>query len=127
MAAKQRCSHFVQMTALTVQNFLSAAAGVAVSIALIRGFARKQANNIGNFWVDAVRATLYIFLPLSLLGALFLCSQGVIQNFKGNTSVHDGGRRHADHRAGARGLAGSHQDGGHQWGRILQRQFRPPL
>jgi K+-transporting ATPase ATPase A chain len=80
-------SHFVQMAALTVQNFLSAAAGVAVSIALIRGFARKQANNIGNFWVDLVRATLYIFLPLSLLGALFLCSQGVIQNFKGNTSV----------------------------------------
>jgi K+-transporting ATPase ATPase A chain len=81
-------SHFVQMTALTVQNFLSAAAGVAVSIALIRGFARKQANNIGNFWVDLVRATLYIFLPLSLLGALFLCSQGVIQNFKGNTIAH---------------------------------------
>ncbi|MDR3677037.1 MAG: potassium-transporting ATPase subunit KdpA [Acidobacteriota bacterium] len=80
-------SHFVQMTALTVQNFLSAAAGVAVSIALIRGFARKQANNIGNFWVDLVRATLYIFLPLSLLGALFLCSQGVIQNFKANTTV----------------------------------------
>ena len=57
-------SYFVQMTALTVQNFVSAAAGVAVSIALIRGFARKQANNIGNFWVDLVRATLYIFLPL---------------------------------------------------------------
>ena len=56
------------MTALTVQNFVSAAAGVAVSIALIRGFARKQANTIGNFWVDLVRATLYIFLPLSLAG-----------------------------------------------------------
>jgi len=81
-------SYFVQMTALTVQNFLSAAAGVAVSIALIRGFARKQANNIGNFWVDLVRATLYIFLPLSLVGALFLCSQGVIQNFKGYTTAH---------------------------------------
>jgi len=80
-------SYFVQMAALTVQNFLSAAAGVAVSVALIRGFARKQANNIGNFWVDLVRATLYIFLPLSLLGALFLCSQGVIQNFKTSTTV----------------------------------------
>ncbi len=80
-------SYFVQMTALTVQNFVSAAAGVAVSIALIRGFARKQANAIGNFWVDLVRATLYIFLPLSLLGALFLCSQGVIQNFKHYTTV----------------------------------------
>jgi K+-transporting ATPase ATPase A chain len=80
-------SYFVQMTALTVQNFVSAAAGVAVSIALIRGFARKQANSIGNFWVDLVRATIYIFLPLSLLGALFLCSQGVIQNFRRYTAV----------------------------------------
>ncbi|HEV2379071.1 MAG TPA: potassium-transporting ATPase subunit KdpA [Terriglobia bacterium] len=80
-------SYFVQMTALTVQNFVSAAAGVAASVALIRGFARKQANSIGNFWVDLTRATLYVFLPLSLLGALFLCSQGVIQNFKASSSV----------------------------------------
>jgi len=70
-----------------VQNFVSAAAGVAASVALIRGFARKQVNSIGNFWVDLTRATLYIFLPLSLLGALFLCSQGVIQNFKSYTIV----------------------------------------
>ncbi|HUI41813.1 MAG TPA: potassium-transporting ATPase subunit KdpA, partial [Terriglobia bacterium] len=80
-------SYFVQMAALTVQNFVSAAAGVAVSVALIRGFARRQANSIGNFWVDLTRATLYIFLPLALLGALFLCSQGVIQNFKANVTV----------------------------------------
>jgi K+-transporting ATPase ATPase A chain len=80
-------SYFVQMTALTVQNFVSAAAGVAVSVALIRGFARKQVNSIGNFWVDLTRGTLYIFLPLSLLGALFLCSRGVIQNFRGTTAV----------------------------------------
>ncbi len=86
-AGESTYSHFVQMTALTVQNFVSAAVGVAVSIALIRGFARKQVNNIGNFWVDIVRATLYVFLPLALLGALFLCSQGVIQNFKGNAVV----------------------------------------
>jgi len=80
-------SYFVQMAALTVQNFLSAAAGVAVSIALVRGFARKQAQSIGNFWVDMTRATLYLFLPFSLVAALFLCSQGVIQNFKANLSV----------------------------------------
>src|SRR5579863_626767 len=80
-------SYFVQMAALTVQNFVSAAVGVAVSVALIRGFARKQLNSIGNFWVDLTRATLYVFLPLSLVGALFLCSQGVIQNFKGYTTV----------------------------------------
>ncbi len=75
-------SYFVQMAALVVQNFASAAAGVAVSIALVRGFARKQANNIGNFWVDVTRAVVYVFLPLSFIGALFLCSQGVIQNLK---------------------------------------------
>ncbi len=75
-------SYFVQMAALVVQNFASAAAGVAVSIALVRGFARKQANSIGNFWVDVTRAVVYVFLPLSFIGALFLCSQGVIQNLK---------------------------------------------
>jgi K+-transporting ATPase ATPase A chain len=74
-------SYLVQMAALTVQNFASAAAGVAVAVALVRGFARQQAHTIGNFWVDLTRAVLYLFLPLSLIGALFLCSQGVIQNF----------------------------------------------
>jgi K+-transporting ATPase ATPase A chain len=79
--------YIVQMTALTVQNFVSAAVGVAASVALIRGFTRKQINSIGNFWVDLTRATLYLFLPLSLLGALFLCSRGVIQNFDSNVTV----------------------------------------
>ncbi|MDX2149637.1 MAG: potassium-transporting ATPase subunit KdpA [Bryobacteraceae bacterium] len=73
-------SYLVQMAALTVQNFGSAAAGTAVAIALTRGFARQQANGIGSFWVDLVRATVYVFLPLSVVAALFLCSQGVIQN-----------------------------------------------
>ena len=80
-------SYLVQMAALTVQNFASAAAGVAVAVAVIRGFARQQTTTIGNFWVDLVRATLYIFLPLSFLGALFFCSQGVIQNFDAYTKV----------------------------------------
>ncbi|MFL6415217.1 MAG: potassium-transporting ATPase subunit KdpA [Bryobacteraceae bacterium] len=75
-------SYFVQMAALTVQNFGSAAAGMAVAIALIRGFARQSVNSIGNFWVDLIRGTVYILLPGSLLAALFLCSQGVIQNFE---------------------------------------------
>ncbi len=74
-------SYFVQMTVLTVQNFVSAAAGMAVAIALVRGFARRQRNTIGNFWVDLVRGTVYILLPLALVGALLLCSQGVVQNF----------------------------------------------
>jgi K+-transporting ATPase ATPase A chain len=80
-------SYFVQMAALTVQNFLSAAVGVAVSIALVRGFARKQVQSIGNFWVDVTRGTLYLFLPFALVAALFICSQGVLQNFRGNLSV----------------------------------------
>ncbi len=80
-------SYLVQMAALTVQNFASGAAGVAVAIAVVRGFARVQFKTLGNFWVDLTRATLYLFLPLSLIGALFLCSQGVIQNFHANTVV----------------------------------------
>ena len=75
-------SYFVQMVALTVQNFVSAAAGIAVAIALIRGFARKQANSIGNFWVDLTRGTVYILLPLALLFAIFLCARGVPQTFR---------------------------------------------
>jgi potassium-transporting ATPase potassium-binding subunit len=80
-------SYLVQMAALTVQNFASGAAGVAIAIALVRGFARQQMKTIGNFWVDLTRATVYLFLPLSILGALFLCSQGVIQNLHPYTNV----------------------------------------
>jgi len=75
-------SYFVQMAALAVQNFVSAAAGMAVAVALIRGFARHTAKTIGNFWVDVTRWTLYILLPVCVLATLFLVSQGCIQNFK---------------------------------------------
>jgi len=75
-------SYFVQMAALTVQNFVSAAAGIAIAIAVVRGFARHEMKTLGNFWVDLTRATVYVLLPISLIGALFLCSQGVIQNLK---------------------------------------------
>jgi K+-transporting ATPase ATPase A chain len=74
-------TYLTQMLGLTVQNFVSAATGMAVLVALIRGFARKQAAGIGNFWVDLVRSTLYILLPLALLVALVLVSQGVVQTF----------------------------------------------
>ena len=74
-------SYLTQMLALTAQNFLSAASGMAVLAALIRGLARKQAETIGNFWVDVVRTTLYILLPMSLLLAVLLVSQGVVQTF----------------------------------------------
>jgi K+-transporting ATPase ATPase A chain len=74
-------SYLTQMLGLAVQNFLSAASGMAVLVALIRGFARRQANEIGNFWVDLTRSTLYILLPLSLVLAIVLISQGVVQSF----------------------------------------------
>ena len=72
-------SYLSQMLALTVQNFLSAAAGMAVMVALIRGFVRKNSKTIGNFWVDLTRGTIYILLPLSVALALLLVSQGVVQ------------------------------------------------
>jgi K+-transporting ATPase ATPase A chain len=74
-------SYFTQMAALAVQNFFSAATGLAVAFALIRGFARRSAQGIGNFWVDLTRGTLYILLPLSLVLAVIFMGQGVIQNF----------------------------------------------
>jgi K+-transporting ATPase ATPase A chain len=74
-------SYFVQMAALAVQNFVSAAAGIAVAIALVRGFARHETETIGNFWVDLTRATLYVLIPLSIVAALVLVQRGAIQNF----------------------------------------------
>jgi K+-transporting ATPase ATPase A chain len=74
-------SYLTQMLALSVQNFVSAASGMATLVALIRGFARRSADTIGNFWVDLTRGTLYILLPLSLALALALVSQGVVQTF----------------------------------------------
>ena len=81
-------SYFVQMIGLTVQNFVSAATGIAVVIALIRGLSRKTTDKLGNFWVDLTRSTLYILLPLSILFAVVLVSQGVVQNFNSYETVH---------------------------------------
>ena len=80
-------SYLVQMAGLAVQNFVSAAAGIAVAIALIRGFARHETDRIGNFWVDLTRATVYILIPLSIVAALILVSRGSIQNFHPYTVV----------------------------------------
>ena len=74
-------SYLTQMLALTVQNFVSAASGMAVLVALIRGFARRSAQTIGNFWVDLTRTTIYILLPLSIIWSLALVSQGEVQTF----------------------------------------------
>src|SRR5215475_3172894 len=80
-------SYLVQMAALTVQNFVSAAVGIAVAVAMIRGFARHSTRTIGNFWTDVTRGTLYILLPISIVAALFFVWQGSIQNFKPAATV----------------------------------------
>ncbi|MEX3791199.1 potassium-transporting ATPase subunit KdpA [Paraburkholderia sp. BR14374] len=80
-------SYLTQMAALTVQNFLSAATGIAVAIALIRGFARHTVKTIGNFWVDLTRTTLFILIPISFVIALVFISQGAIQNFRSYVDV----------------------------------------
>src|SRR5574338_584980 len=80
-------SYLTQMLALTVQNFLSAATGIAVVIALIRGFARHAARTVGNAWVDLTRITLFVLLPLCVVYAVFLVGQGVIQNFEAYQDV----------------------------------------
>ncbi|WP_321807918.1 potassium-transporting ATPase subunit KdpA [Burkholderia sp. BCC1993] len=84
---EQTVSYLTQMLGLTVQNFLSAATGIVVVIALIRGFARHTAQTIGNFWVDLTRVTLYVLVPMAALVAALLMSQGVIQNMKAYQDV----------------------------------------
>jgi K+-transporting ATPase ATPase A chain len=88
--------HLVQMAGLAVQNFVSAAVGIAVAIALVRGFARKQTDQLGNFWVDLVRIVLRVLLPVAVLGAIVFVAAGMVQNFSGGTDVHTlaGGTQH---------------------------------
>ncbi|MES2150259.1 MAG: potassium-transporting ATPase subunit KdpA [Pseudomonadota bacterium] len=84
---EQAMSYLTQMLALTGQNFFSAATGMAVAFALIRGFSARSSKSIGNFWVDITRSTLYVLLPLSLIFSVFLMGQGVIQNFSAYKDV----------------------------------------
>jgi K+-transporting ATPase ATPase A chain len=88
-------SYFSQMAGLTVQNFVSAATGIALAVALIRGFARKSAKGIGNFWVDLTRCCLYVLLPISIVLALFLVWQGMPQNLGAyvTAAALDGGQQ----------------------------------
>ncbi|MEU5950473.1 potassium-transporting ATPase subunit KdpA [Micromonospora sp. NPDC047465] len=79
--------HLVQMAGLAVQNFVSAAVGIAVAVALVRGFARRRTGDLGNFWVDLTRVTLRILLPISVLGALALMIGGAVQNLSAGTEV----------------------------------------
>ncbi len=88
-------SYLVQMAGLTVHNFVSAATGIALALALIRGFSRRSAKTVGNFWVDMTRGTLYVLLPISILAALVMIWQGVPQNLSAYTDVTtlEGGRQ----------------------------------
>lgn len=105
--------YLVQMAALTVQNFASPAAGIAVAVALVRGFSRQQVNSIGNFWVDLTRATLYILLPISVVAALFFLFASRRAKPGALYSCPYGRRRKTGDRAGSGGLARSHQDAWH--------------
>jgi K+-transporting ATPase ATPase A chain len=80
-------SHFTQMAALAVHNFLSAATGIAIAFALIRGFARRETNGIGNFWADLTKITLYILLPISIVYALVLVGLGIPQTLAGSVTA----------------------------------------
>ena len=133
-------SYFTQMAGLAYHNFVSAAVGIAVAIAFIRGIAQKEKDTLGNFWVDMVRASLWVLLPIAIVGALFLVSQGVVQNLRpydkaavidpqtitttGPTGSRRRRRARADDRAGAGRVAGDHQAVRHERRRLLQRQQR---
>jgi K+-transporting ATPase ATPase A chain len=88
-AGETTMSYLSQMGSLAVQNFLSAAVGIAVAVALIRGFARTRAKTIGNFWVDMTRATLYILLPIAFVAAIIFIGQGALQTLAGPAHIHD--------------------------------------
>ena len=130
-------SYLTQMAGLAYHNFASAAAGIAMAIALIRGIARKEKNTIGNFWVDFTRAILWVLLPLCLIIGLFLVSQGTDSEpealYHGSADGRADGTGHwgrwknraandnrANDRARASGVTGSDQDAGHQWRRLFQ-------
>ena len=141
-------SYLTQMAGLAYHNFASAAVGIALAIAFIRGIARREKETIGNFWVDLTRTTLWVLLPACIVYALVLVSQGVVQNFRPYDTVKTGrtaagadesptetGRRarrqagdghshRPGYRAGPGRFAGSDQDAGHERRRILQRQQR---
>ena len=87
-AGEQTMSYLTQMAGLGFHNFASAATGIALAVALVRGLSRRSGQHLGNFWVDVTRCILYILLPISIIGALILVSQGVVQNFNPYVTVH---------------------------------------
>ncbi|EQD36573.1 ATPase, K+ transporting, A subunit, partial [mine drainage metagenome] len=88
-AGESTMSYLSQMAALTVQQFVSASVGIAVAIALVRGFARKGSPTIGNFWVDLVRGVLYVLIPGAFLAGLVYVGQGAVQTLAGPATIHN--------------------------------------
>ena len=117
-------SYFSQMVGLAVQNFVSAAVGMAVLAAVIRGFASRGSAELGNFWRDVTRTLLYILLPISFVGALILVSQGVIQTLSGSIEFPTVTGVEQTPRARAGRVAGRDQAARHERRRLLQRQQR---
>ena len=117
-------SHLTQMAGLTVQNFVSAATGIAVAVAVIRGFARASARSVGNFWVDLTRITLFVLLPISAVLALVLVAQGMPQTLAAavDATTLEGARQTI--ATGPVASPGRDQDARHQRRRLLQRQRR---
>ena len=115
-------SYLTQMLGLTHQNYLSAATGIVLAMALIRGFARASARTVGNFWVDITRCTLYILVPICVLYTLFLIWQGIPQTLGPYVEATTLGGRQADDRGRSGRLTDRHQDARHQWRRLLQCQ-----
>ena len=122
-SGEQTLSYLTQMVGLTSHNFLSAAAGIAMAAAVIRGFARRSAKTIGNFWVDLTRTTLWVLLPLSLVFALVLVWQGVPDNFSPYVNATTLEGAHAIDRRGPGRVAGDNQGARHQRRRLHERQL----
>ena len=106
---------------------MSAAVGLVVAIAMIRGFTRSRTDKLGNFWVDLTRATIRLLLPLSVIGAIILMASGLIQNFADYHTITTLAGGAPDHRRRPGGLAGGHQGDGQQRRRLLQRQLGPSV
>ena len=120
-------SYLTQMSALTVHNFVSAATGIVLAIVLIRGFARRSMQTLGNFWVDLTRCVVYLLLPISIVVGLVLIALRHAAELCCLYRCRYARRRQAGHRAGSGGFAGSHQDDGHQRRWLLQRQLVAPI
>ena len=118
-AGETTLSYLSQMLGIAVQSFTSAAAGMAVAVALIRSFARQDSDRLGNFWVDVTRSVLYVLLPLSFIGALFLCSQGVVQSLRPSqrAATLEGAAADDSRRPG--GFAGADQTSQLGWRRLF--------